>query len=86
MSALTADDIATIAEVIDTAVRARMEEVFGELEALKEQVRDAVQRMAGADIDSVLVTEVTARADESWRRFIETEAKHLGLVIVRPKS
>ena len=36
MSALTPDDIATIAEVIDTAIAQRMEQVYGELEAVKQ--------------------------------------------------
>jgi hypothetical protein len=85
---MTPDEVQTIVEVIDTAIRTRMEEVYGELEALKQQVRDATHAIGETLLtnDETMVTQMTALADGSWRRFIETEARALGLRIVKEKS
>lgn len=98
---MSPDEIAQVAEVIDIAIAQRMEQVYGVIEELRQQVSDAVESVNATaqvlhDNDTALMAkmmadqgnvpaEFTVFAAEAWQRFVVAEAKELGLRIVVPK-
>lgn len=84
-----------VRDTVDEAIRARMEEVYGVLEELREGFLGTVQVLDGND--QALVGEIQkwkqsppaemlAIAATSWERFIRGEVEALGMRMVAPKK
>ena len=83
--------------VIEGAIARRMEEVYGVLEELREQFQATVAVLDGNDHAIITevqrlrgsggeqVAETITKAAEAWERFVVTEARHIGLQVIRPK-
>lgn len=99
---MTPDEIAQVADAVEEIVGRRMEEVYAVVEDLRQQVADAVQSVNATaqvlhDNDTALMArlmkdegsapaEFIETAAEGWRRFVEGEAKRLGVKIMVAKT
>lgn len=102
VSGMTNDEMQAVIEAVNEVMGRRMEEVYGEIEALKQAVQDAVQGITATaqvlhDNDTALMAklmqnegsvagEVVERAADAWRDFVVAEGKKLGLRLVVAKS
>lgn len=103
---MTGDEIEAIADVVqqtvDRIIAQRMEEVYGNIETMRQEVRDAVEQIRDTaqvlhDNDVTVMAELArVRGDggreyveqvaESWRRFVVHEAEQLGFRVMVPKG
>lgn len=99
---MTPDDLAQVADAVDRVIGQRMEQVYGTIEELRQEVADAVTAfnqtanvlnendiavMAQmAKAEGDEVAGFMERANDSWRRFIIGEAKQLGIKIMVDKT
>lgn len=91
--ALEPQDIELIADtayqVVQRVIGERMEQVYGVLEEIREQMQATVGVLNGNDeallaeirkVQHATPAEVLTQAGESWERFITNEAKVLGIL------
>jgi hypothetical protein len=86
---LEPDDITQVIEAVDTILARRMEEVYGVLEDLREQVHGSITMLNGNDqalvseilsLKGGLAAEWNQSSEEAWRRFVEVQARELGII------
>lgn len=98
---MTPEEVQAVADVVEIAIGRRMEEVYGELEAVKEQVREAIEHVRATaevlhDNDTALMAHLQAgsggeaaglviQVSESWERFLKSEMARLGWKVQVPK-
>lgn len=95
-------DIEQVVEAIEGVLASRMEEVYGNIEALRQEVaeavigiRDTAQVLHDNDIaimarfaetQGSVPAEFTRAAAGAWERFVRQEAEQLGWRVIVPKG
>lgn len=99
---MTSDEMRAVVAAVEEVMARRLEEVYGTIEGLRQDVADAVQQVRDTaqvlvDNDTALMGQVmardgdevagfVARVGDSWARFIRAEAEVLGWRVVVPKA
>lgn len=99
---MTPDEMQAVVAAVEEVMARRLEEVFGTIEGLRQDVADAISQVQATaqvlvDNDSAIMGQMmVARADEvaglvgavsdAWQRFVRAEAEVLGWRVVVPKT
>lgn len=99
---MTPDEMQAVVDAVDAVMGRRMEEVYGELELVKQQVGEALEQFRAtaevlhsndlavmaqlARVEGDGAREVVEIANDRWRRFVMGECERMGLKVVVPKG